>query len=884
MGMAIPIDRVYLQTGVIYHDYPLNNQLQPQRPWNVVPQYAMLVFWPRALDWLRVQMSILPSSPTAPEQPFTDRRDAIENICRIHGVEPAQVIPAGFLNQQMCLAGSVVRDSRLRFRCEIDTSHDGFRTLAKTPRPENRKELVVPVQVMFFDAKALGTYFDQKTTLDLILRPAVAVPQFAGVVAIDLGNTSSTLACINKSDAIYRTDSIKLLLADVLRGELREQSEPTGSEVRITRITSTGDLPTGTRVFPSVPADEKSQSVEFTIGRTAVAPGAGQSLAGLILGAKRLLANKDWNDTRKIVTRHRHMPETTEHLEEIEVRNRLPAELLVSRLLERFRQAALGWPADVAITYPTTYTPREINQLSQAIERAWLRMQGQAQSLGGDTAMTDDQELNRLTLLLREKLNTGEVTDDQDSALLALKVDEASAAAFFFLYRRIFESPGGLLRFRYLYPQGLNLLLYDCGGGTTDIALVCAKALAKDHLVLTVRARSGLRGFGGDNITREVCRLLKAKMQVALGPVLGRPVKVTPPAKTGEGAASRPSLEEFIRKAKSIDPNDELIPTSFDPMHTDPVSLQRKEHIVELWRWAEALKIQLAESPSVKLSQVARIERHVSPLCDAILQPFNDQQATQMGQQLGSLVLHRWEIDALVYEPIHQSIRKCNTLIREVLQEKTAPNEEEVHWVVASGNASRYPLVGELLRKQLNVAFLSPSEGMEDSADLCSRFLLDTANLKHAVAKGAAMALMTMRAMRSVVRIEFNSDLARRLPFDVGYRDVARHDTIILFSEHTRYEELQPVSVPMTALAPEVGEQLSTRQTFILERRFPGDDDFTPFQAFEFPDGIIGDIEVTYDPKQHEFLTRDVGSGRSGDPRDLSEMEVKYSPVQRGDL
>ena len=66
------------------------------------------------------------------------------------------------------------------------------------------------------------------------------------------------------------------------------------------------------------------------------------------------------------------------------------------------------------------------------------------------------------------------------------------------------------------------------------------------------------------------------------------------------------------------------------------------------------------------------------------------------------------EIDALVYEPIMRSIANCNKLIADVFESKLTADEmpEEVHWVVASGNAVRYPAIQQALRKHLAVPFL----------------------------------------------------------------------------------------------------------------------------------------------------------------------------------
>src|SRR5207244_1098653 len=144
-----------------------------------------------------------------------------------------------------------------------------------------------------------------------------------------------------------------------------------------------------------------------------------------------------------------------------------------------------------------------------------------------------DHELDCYSRSLQQLIHQRRAgTEPGEDPLIRLMVDEASAAGFFFLYRRIFEEPGGLPRFHYLYPGGLNMLLYDCGGGTTDIALVRAGFDPDDPDVLriTVLARSGLRGFGGDDITRAVCRLLKSKLALKVAELKGRPVKLTWPA------------------------------------------------------------------------------------------------------------------------------------------------------------------------------------------------------------------------------------------------------------------------------------------------------------------------------------------------------------------
>ena len=105
-----------------------------------------------------------------------------------------------------------------------------------------------------------------------------------------------------------------------------------------------------------------------------------------------------------------------------------------------------------------------------------------------------------------------------------LIIDEASAAAFYFIYRDFLDAPGGLDLLLYLYPDGLNLLVFDCGGGTTDIALVhvrvergsARRGRRTSKLNIEVLGRTGHRTFGGDDITIAAFRVLKARLAARL--------------------------------------------------------------------------------------------------------------------------------------------------------------------------------------------------------------------------------------------------------------------------------------------------------------------------------------------------------------------------------
>ena len=259
-------------------------------------------------------------------------------------------------------------------------------------------------------------------------------------------------------------------------------------------------------------------------------------------------------------------------------------------------------------------------------------------------------------------------------------------------------------------------------------------------------------------------------------------------------------------------------------------------------------------------------------LSAALLKGLNDVQAQQLIGQLEKITVERCEVDALIGESVQKSIRNCNNLIRDRLTNGKPDDEQEVHWVVVSGNASLYPLIQESLRKQLHVPFIDDG-----------RFTLDEKNLKHAVAKGAVLALSTISAM-GTVRIEFDSELSNCLPFDVGYKDLRNNAYPILYREHTRYDTLAPKPIPIMSIRGANHAGGRKLENFVLERRFPGDDDFQPYLAFHFADGIQGDLEAAYVPQTREFTVRDTLANFPGAAREVTDANIYRSPAQRGDL
>ena len=877
--LTFTLDKVFLRAGVASQTFAAAGLVRPARPWDRLTRFGVLLFWPRSADWLKLSATATPDPPGGGAvTPFADTVGGLDAVAAAHGVRRDQLAPPKFLEGNSFLVASLPQHNRVFLRAEVDTDSDGFRQAVRDRRNPDKGELVQPVRLLFFDAQQFGSYVDQPGTVELVLKPCAPVPRFEGVLTIDLGNTTTTGASVSENEPVYRTGSARLVPLDA-PDPRKETPDPLPSVVRLDKIVSPANVPAGTRRFPSVPADDRPTAVQFAAGELVAAGAGGELASGVVYGAKQLLTVKDPSPPTPepyltLVVPHARADEPPQP-ETVEVLDRLPGELLFTHVVRQFRQTASAWPPDLTLTYPTTYTPRELRQLVRAAARGWLRAVGQPQGFDAAVEPTEDPALDQLGLSVRQWLASD--GGPADCPLVGLTLDEATAAAFFHINRRVFEQPGGLLRFRYLYPDGMRLLLIDCGGGTTDVALVHAFSPPGSPALLAIDAlaRTGLRTFGGDHITRQVCRLVKAKLALLLARVrvpTSVPAGLQPLPASGPAGAdqARELVEKFLAAVGKLDPNDELVPTKFDPDRPDAGTPDRRTAAHGLWQLAERVKRKLGEGKPVRLKDLGAeaIGRDTSAVIAAALRPLPLAAQNQLLGQFGEVLVSPWEVDALVRKPVESAVAKCNRLIRKHLTDAPGGTEREVDWVVLSGNGGRYPLVPRLVKEQLHVP------GVED------RLTADPENLKGAVAKGAALARMVERVPRAV-GVRFDRHLSELLPFDVGYHDMRTNETGLLFREYTPYRELAGEVRTVKLELPKDGAPPGT--SFVLERRFPGDDAFTPFAAYQFAGGIRGELEVTYEPLLGEFAVRDAATDEDGAYKDLAEAD-HHVAVLRGDI
>ena len=256
-------------------------------------------------------------------------------------------------------------------------------------------------------------------------------------------------------------------------------------------------------------------------------------------------------------------------------------------------------------------------------------------------------------------------------------------------------------------------------------------------------------------------------------------------------------------------------------------------------------------------------------------------------------------------EQVLRSVRGCNAVIRNNRAEDAGTSSaapwNPVHVVRLTGNGARYPLFREVLRAGLCLPDLDLPESLVPSADELRADKPEpgegggaVADLKNAVAKGAALALWLEQG-HGTVRIAFDTQVEKCLPFDIAYGDLAGNSFTPMFRWQERYADLQPQKVPQAQIP--TGSTGARQLT--LFKRYPGDTatvrrseydpeptkvtlGYTELLTFKFDRPISGtELEVRFNVKEHRFEAKDVvGSWVIGREPDA---EAPYlAPAQRG--
>jgi hypothetical protein len=683
---------------------------------------------------------------------------------------------------------------KLDIEVEVNTDHPSLVAVIDAQDPQEGPRAVAkavkvpPVKlrvdiVMHDDTKRPST---SSVDVDLLLMPLRNMSTYGGYAAIDFGNTSTALVL---GDANSR-DQFELVPADSLKPNAT--AKPVQTALRIKSV--------------KPPAAAKGfHQYESIIGSSAL---TGTEAGWLVLGAKRLLSDRKAGEARE---------ETVVLGDTVcRVPAEDPAEVYISKMLQGMFFHRQTRPQSIAVTCPTTFTVSEVARLKRTVARAFHRATGGA----------------------AEKFRAEKV-----DAFVPMVIDEASAAAFYFAYRDFIVGPGQMPAFRYLYPNGLHMLLYDCGGGTTDLALVRIEARGSGQVDIRVLGRAGHRHFGGDFITRQVFSLLKAKLAA---------LDLKGNGRLPEFPRTSGKIAEYLKANQAA--IDSEVPTTFDlGQQQNDDAQRRRQATLDLWRLAESLKVRLSAPGVREVKPNAFTENDSEPfLLAAVLKNTGFPEDTSPDDVAEAITLTRQELDVLVDPEIDKTIEYSNDLIRSCMDSLVAEWERtghepplevpEVDRVYVVGNASRYPRIRERLldsEKGLHVRYVE-----DRLADVRPE------DLKNSVAKGAIVALR-MRDMDMAVQVSWDTEFMLKLPFDMVGESLAQAGDSVIFPRGERYsKQLQA----WREIAPDARSGQPTTQKIRLDRRWPGESAAEPYVLFQFEEPVAGRFVIRYDEEREAFV------------------------------
>lgn len=418
----------------------------------------------------------------------------------------------------------------------------------------------------------------------------------------------------------------------------------------------------------------------------------------------------------------------------------------IRHIIETAEKKINGAVKDITVTYPANWPPHRRNTI-----RELLRACGIAKV---DTGF-DEATAGALYYIWRELL-TDQFTAF-DGFLSRSKVNENNKEA------------------TQIYFQ--NYLVFDMGGGTTDVALL---EIQLEEQKLLPQRETGLEGryfvlkpsiigltgdenYGGDNVTLAVFRILKTKL--ALNVLKSKaPINLDSHPSIKENFdrlldwMNDPEPEEAYKSVKSL--INEIVPTQFKSQPENRTSFFR------LWKEAEYIKRDF--STEMEGATYRESRRADGEILQSVINLSNST----------DVIVFREEMEKLIQPSVEKIFQKIQQL--SVQPNKVSP---EIHKVILTGSSSKLRIIKEQVKKNLG----RPT--VEHSNSTASIFKYDESKVvfsekdaKLAVARGACLPafLKTISTgegddakhylKRGKNFLAFDVDnLRTHLPFSVGY-------------------------------------------------------------------------------------------------------------------
>ena len=695
-----------------------------------------------------------------------------------------------------------------------------------------------------------------------------------GYTAIDFGNSSSAICVASKTQRAAETlDTTRL-------DPSARDSKPRNSAVKSDPTIESAVL---LRDYTAAEDADVVAKCDWKSGKNAITD---KRPEGLVLGPKRWISANMDSGTLSISFNHQNA----------QIPRDLPSELLLSTMLKESFYEHRTRPGSLAVTYPSTYSSAEVKRLQNVLLRSFDRALGYSRY------------------------------DDQQTLPRPLFLDEATAAAFYFLYRDFFNCTGRIEAFNYLYPNGVNVCVTDFGGGTTDVGLVHCRLekVASSYqdetdessswvMRIHVLGRTGERLFGGDNITIAVFRFLKASI-----------AKEVKGSKSLQDVFSDP--ETFLQRyEENFDEIDSVVPTSFDRSDVySRKSLDARELTREFWTYAEEVKKwladeivrQRADTDEASVSHPSRfpdIKEEWGIRWDLAEGDASYNVRAAVDEELSENIVERVAcIDSQIRGTLEQIIKNTNLMVRERLTKPLSERSEvaasmrmpelppgsHIDRLYVVGNAARYPLVHDVIQNQFELPIVnhehkSDEPDWENSDPHLGRIVFDKQNLKSSVVKGALLAKHVSENFKEVL-YDWDKDLVRRLPYSLCM-DSQAHNPLPIYHEGEHYDAMLETAKPL----PDPSGQEKEKQKIVFDRKWPGDPEpsqndsrggWKPFLEFKFDRPLVGPLQVQYIEDDRRgivgYKIDDIGLGKTAfgevihDPDDVRDLP----PMQRGDL
>lgn len=342
-------------------------------------------------------------------------------------------------------------------------------------------------------------------------------------------------------------------------------------------------------------------------------------------------------------------------------------------------------------------------------------------------------------------------------------IDEASAAGLWFLDREVRDRYGSdIASFVAHHPQPFVILAYDFGGGTIDVSLMKItphdrgeQRGARYDIAVEILGYTGDPLYGGDNVTREVFKLLKWRLAQVIGRYKPTDDITAPGAESLRDRIDRArewlarpdvgeEIESAIQNGRDLDGGSEiedhietLVPTRYEAYKGDTKS--RAWHLFyELWRLADEIKIELCKA--ARAGDNGR--KCIVSLPSLWTVNVGDEEICEVG-----LTMH--ELEMRIREPIHRTLCRARALHQYIaVEQKRCP--ETIAQVILAGQSSNLPVVAEELGKVLGQGGV-----------------FEPGAAKSSVAIGASLA---DRLNRHPGLYRFHIDtLIDKVPYDIGY-------------------------------------------------------------------------------------------------------------------